>query len=436
MELPDIDRRTGIERRQAESSDYLKNDGAERRTPEDRRKIQVSDYKDKLGSILKGETDAFSDQQVMQALPGTIDQLFAKEKIKVAEALIDKLARGLLDDDPTLRNNVSTALSTVTSRMMDEQRHDTLRMLSLKLVGWINQETTPKPAFEQICRALQSILTAFIQNHQLGECIHILKTFRAIESGQITKNASLQEIAGSALKEIAAGGALDTLIQEMQTNQTNQKNQAISCLAIFGPITIDQMLKLLQESQDKSLQARIIQALTEMGSDAVPHLANRIEQDPPAETMRHLVAILGKVGGEENMDVLLPLVTHKDIRIQREALNSIFSIGGNGRGGILLSLLPTADDQLKPGIIAMLGTLKHHEAIPDLLELLESKSMITSKSKNELAEKVCITLGKIGAKEAIPALTAIAESKGFFKLKAYSVSVQSAARDALNLIKT
>jgi HEAT repeat protein len=196
------------------------------------------------------------------------------------------------------------------------------------------------------------------------------------------------------------------------------------------------MLKLLQESQDKSLQARIIQALTEMGSDAVPHLANRIEQDPPAETMRHLVSILGKVGGEENMDVLLPLVTHKDIRIQREALNSIFSIGGNGRGGILLSLLPTADDQLKPGIIAMLGTLKHHEAIPDLLELLESKSMITSKSKNELAEKVCITLGKIGAKEAIPALTAIAESKGFFKLKAYSVSVQSAARDALNLIKT
>ena len=435
VELSDIDRRTGIERRQAESSDYLKNEGSERRTPEDRRKIQISDYKDKLGSILKGETVAFSDQQVMQSLPGTIDQLFAKEKIKVAEALIDKLARGLLDEDPTLRENVSKALATVTSRLMDEQRHDNLRMLSLKLVGWIKQEAIAKPAFEQICRELQSLLAAFIQHHQLDESIHILKTFRAIESGQIITDESFQEISGSILTDIAAGGAVDTLVQDMQTNQTNLKDQAISCLANLGPGVIDQMLKLLQESQDKSLQARILQVLTEMGSDAVPQLANRIEQDPPAETMRHLVAMMGKIGGEENLDVLIPLVTHKDIRIQREALNSIFSIGGNGRGGILLSLLPAADDQLKPGIIAMLGTLKHHEAVPDLLELLESKSIITSKSKNELAEKICVALGKIGAKEAIPALTAIAESKGLFKLKAHSATVQSAAKAALNLIK-
>ena len=432
VELSDIDRRTGIERRQSDGSDYLKNEGSERRTPEDRRKIQVSDYKDKLSGILKGETVAFRDQQVMQSLPGTIDQLFAKEKNKVAEALIDKLARGLLDDDPALRDNVSKALATVTSRLMDQQRHDMLRRLSLKLAGWIKQEAIPKFAFEQICRELQSLLTAFIQNHQLDECNHILKIFRTIERGQITNNESFQEISGSILTEIAAGDTLDKLVLGMQTDQ---KDQAIACLAIFGPVTIDRMLNLLHESKDKSLQARILNVLTDMGSDAVPHLANRIEQAPPAETMRHLVAILGKVGGEENLEVLIPLVMHKDIRVQREALSSIFSIGGNARGETLLSMLPTVDDQLKPGIIAMLGALKHQEAVPDLLELLESKFIIASKAKNELAEKICVALGKIGAKEAVPALTAIAESKGLFKLKAHSASVQSAARDALKLIK-
>ncbi|MDF1593393.1 MAG: HEAT repeat domain-containing protein [Desulfobacterales bacterium] len=430
--LSDIERRTGIERRQSDGSEYLKTEGPERRTPEDRRKIQISDYKDKLGSILKGETVAFSDQQVLQSLPGTIDQLFAKEKNKVAEALIDKLARGLLDEDPALRANVSKTLSTVSSRLLDEQRHDMLRMLSLKLVGWIKQEDIPKFAFEQICRELQSLLTAFIQNHQLEECIPILKIFRAIERGQLTKNESFQEISGSILTEIAAGDALDALVSGMQTDQ---KDQAIACLAIFGPVIIDRMLNLLHEGKDKSLQALILKVLTDMGSDAVPRLANRIEQDPPAETMRHLVAILGKVGGEENLEVLIPLVMHKDIRVQREALSSIFSIGGNSRGRLLLSLLPDADDQLQNSIIAMLGTLKHQEAVPDFLELLESKSIIASKSKNELAEKICVALGKIGSKEAIPALTAIAESKGLFKLKAHSASVQTAARDALNLIK-
>jgi len=432
VEISDIDRRTGIERRQADGSAYLKKEGAERRTSEDRRKIQISDYKDKLGSILKGETVSFNDPQVIQSLPGTIDQLFSRGKNKVAEALIDKLSRGLLDEDPALCANAAKVLATVASRSVDAQRLEMLRLLSLKLVGWIKQETIPKPAFEQVCRLLQSMLAAFIQHHHLDECIHILKTFGAMNRGQITKNESFQEISGSVLAEIAAGGALDALVLEMQTGR---KDQAVSCLAALGPAAMDRMLNLLQESQDKSLQARILQVLSEIGSDAVPQLANRIEQDPPPEIMRHLVAIIGKVGGEENLDVLLPLVAHKDIRVQREALNSIFSIGGNSRGRVLLSLLPAADDQLKPAIIAMLGSLKHHEAVPDLLGLLESKSLIASKSKNELAEKVCVALGKIGAKEAIPALTAIAESKGMFIIKAYSASVQSAAKAALNLIK-
>jgi len=434
-DLSDIDRRTGTERRRADSSDYLKNNDLERRKPEDRRKIQIPNYTDRLGSILKGETAAFSDQQVMQSLPGTIDQLFAKEKNKIAEALIEKLARGLLDEDPALRTNVSKVLSAVNSRLMGEQRHDTLRMLSHKLAGCIKQETLSKPAFEQICRQLQSMLAAFVQNHKLDECIHILKIFRGIERGQLTKNESFQEISGSILTDIATGDALDTLIQEIQTNQTNQKDQAISCLAILGPVIVERMLNLLQESLDKSLQSRIFQVLTEMGSDAVSQVTNRIELDPPAESMRHLVAILGKIGSETALDVLLPLVAHKDIRVQREALNSIFSIGGNARGGILLSMLPAADDQLKPIIISMLGTIKHREAVPTLLELLESKSFIVSRLKTDLAEKICNALGKIGSKDAIPKLTAIVEQKSRIKFKSHASSLKAAAGNALEMIQ-
>jgi len=435
VELSDIDRRTGTERRQADGSEYLKNNDVERRRPEDRRKIQIPNYTERIGSILKGETAVFSDQQVMQTLPGTIDQLLAKEKNKIAEALIDKLTRGLLDEDPALRTNVIKALSIVGSRLMVEQRHDMVRMLSRKLAGCIKQDALSKSAFEQICRQLQSMLAAFIQNHKLDECIHILKIFRSVERGQLTRNETFQEISGSILTDIAAGDALDVLFLELQTDRTNQKDQAVSCLAILGPVIIERMLNLLQESRDKSLQSRIFQVLNEIGSDAVSRITNRIELGPPAETMRQLVAILGKVGGETDLDVLLPLIAHKDIRVQRETLNSIFSIGGNARGRVLLSLLPDADNQLKPIIISMLGTIKCREAVPMLLELLESKSFIFLKSKTDLTEKICNALGKIGSKDAIPALTAIVEQKSRIKFKSHASTLKSAAGIALEMIQ-
>jgi len=184
----------------------LTNGGPESRSSEDRRKIQVADYKEKLGSILKGETAAFSNQQVMQSLPGTIDQLLAKDKGKVAEALIDKLAKGLLEEDPAIRGNIAQTLSTVSSRLIEERHQDMLRMLLLKLMGRIKQETMTRPVFQQICKQLQSMLEVSFQNYLLDKSIPILKVFRAIEQGQLTKNETFQEISGSVLKEIAAVG--------------------------------------------------------------------------------------------------------------------------------------------------------------------------------------------------------------------------------------
>lgn len=435
VEPAEIDRRTGTERRQDDGAEYLANGGPERRSSEDRRKVQVADYKEKLASILRGETVAFSDLQVMKSLPATIDQLLTKSKDKVAEALIDKLVKGLLDEDPALRGDVAEALTAVSARLMAEQRQDMLRTLLLKLLGLMKQDVMTQPVFEQICRQLQSTLEASIQNYQLDESIRILRAFRAIEQGQLTKNETFQEICGAILNEIAGGAVRDALVQEMQTNQMNQKDQAIACLALMGPVIIDHLLDLLQENEDKTLQARTLQVLTGMGSEAVPHITTLLEQDLPVETVRQLVGILGKISGEENLAVFVPLVSHKDIRVQREALNSIFSVGGDARGSVLQTLLSTADDSLKPAIVAMLGTLKYQPAVPELLELLESKSIIASKSKNELAEKICAALGKIGAAEAVPALTAIAESKGLFKIKTYPAPVQSAAKAALELIK-
>ncbi len=433
-ELNGIERRSGVERRTENRSAYAKRGGTERRGEEDRRKIDISDFKEKLAEIIQGKTEPFKNKQVIQVLPATIQQLFSKEKNKIANALIDRLVKGLLDANPDIRDNASKALSSVGFQLMEDQRLDGLRMLLDKLIGGTKQDAITRPAFEQVCGLLRSLLPALIQHHYLEESFQVLKAFKEVEQGRSTQDESLQEIAGSVIREIVASDDFLALIQEMQAETKEIKDQAAACLAVLGSAGVEPLLDLLQENPDKSLQALVTQVLIETGPAAAPQLALRIEANPPAETLRFLVAMIGKIGSEADLEVLIPLVQHEDVWIQREALNGIFAIGGDSRGRVLLSLLLSAGEQLKPGIIGMLGVLKYQEAVPALLEMLENKSLIASKSKNELAEKICIALGKIGAEEAIPALTAIAEPKGLLKIKTYSDSVKAAAKEALSLI--
>ena len=433
-ELNEIERRSGVERRTEDGAAYAGKGGVERRGEEDRRKIDMSDFKEKLAEIIQGQTEPFKNKQVIQVLPATIQQLFSKEKNKIARALIDRLVKGLLDPDADVRDNASNVLSKVGSRLIEDQRLDELRMLLDKLTRGMKQEAVTQPAFEKVCGLLRSLLPALIQNHYLEESLQILTAFKEAEQGRLTQDESLQEIAGSVISEIIASDDLLALVQEMQAETKEIRDQAAACLAVLGSASVEPFLDLLQENPDKSVQALVSQVLIEVGTAVAPQLALRIEANPPVETLRFLVAMIGKIGSEAELEVLTPLVQHEDIWIQREALNGIFAIGGDSRGRVLLSLLFSADEQLKPGIIGMLGVLKYQEAVPALLEMLENKSLIASKSKNELAEKICIALGKIGAEEAIPALTAIAKPKGLLKIKTYSDSVKAAAKEALSLI--
>jgi len=145
--------------------------------------------------------------------------------------------------------------------------------------------------------------------------------------------------------------------------------------------------------------------------------------------------LLGHIGNEANACLLQPLLLHENNRVRQEALKSIFQIGGQQRGPLLLSVLPKADDQFKLSIIETLGNVKCAEAVPNLLDLLKKRSLIASQLQIDLQETICTALGLIGSPDAIPALSEIAESKSFLRIRAYPEKVKNAAGKALKSIK-
>lgn len=391
--------------------------------------------KDKANRVIEGNEEIFLDEKLMQSLPGVIEQLFSKDQNETAEAIIDRLSDELLCENPDVRGQVSEILSSIIESQPDEKRTDMVSRLSGKLCGWIRSETFVTPAYERICVQLRNLVHTLIRNHQFAESGPILEVFNLIDSGELKKDEAIQAISGSVLREIATEELLNILFKEFLSNEHNKQKEAGFNLANIGATPVTRLLDILRESKSASERVRILQTISEIGHPALPFLIDGIEEGGAWYYIRNLAFLLGRIGSEADVELLRPLLAYEDYRVQQEALKSINNIGGEHKGDILLSALSVSDDRLKVGIVNMLGSLKYRDAVSPLLELLKSKSLISSKSRTELEEKICVALGRIGSPEAIPTLTSIAKQKGLFSIKSYDERVRITAGRALAMIE-
>ncbi|HOE80548.1 MAG TPA: HEAT repeat domain-containing protein, partial [Smithellaceae bacterium] len=169
--------------------------------------------------------------------------------------------------------------------------------------------------------------------------------------------------------------------------------------------------------------------------EALPLINVLITRDAPWFYLRNLTYLLGRMGDEDSAESIAPLLSSSNQKLRMEALKSIYKIGGNLRGKILLDALLEADDEFKSAIVEVLGQSKSVEAVPVLIDLLRERPLLASASRAVLEEKICVALGAIGNPEAIGVLSEIAEVKSFLRLRTYPDKVKAAAARSLVILR-
>ncbi|MCP4352745.1 MAG: cyclic nucleotide-binding domain-containing protein [Desulfobacterales bacterium] len=395
-------------------------------------KNELAVLKSGISSILKGEKQAFGNKIIMRRLSSAVEKFFDQNQHNIAEALIEKLGEALMSDEPEVRAEISVVLSEISDRLISDQRIDIMWKLSYKITNWIKLEISMAPAYEKLCFMLQELARTLILNQQFAECNHILETFNLISSGILAKNDEINMLAESMLKNIATDNVLNPLLEEFQTGSDRDRKKASFRLVQLGAASADRLLSMLRESQDRYERVRLLRVVSDIGHLALPALTIQVNKGGPWYYIRNLVLLFGKIGDESHLETLRPFLEYGDLRVQRETLNSIFSIGGRKSEEIILSILPVADERLKADIVDMLSIMANHEAVGPLTELLESETIKTLKTGNDLAEKICAALGSIGSYGAVPALNRILEKK---KSSYFDERVKAAAGSALAMIK-
>jgi len=403
-------------------------------------KTQKQEYKTKLlagiNSLIKGEKSAFQDKELMQTLPATVTQMFSKGQERIVEVISDRLCEGLNIKVAAVRADVANALASCFEKFPEQFRQDTITRLMPKLIHWISRKTSLTPAVEKIVRYLMEKAKELIKNNQFVQSEQILKAFHSVRYGKSQREENFRDFAGKMLETIADNDITDHLLKEFRFNQENKREQASRTMVFLAEYAADPLLNLLKDSQHRSERARILQLISDIGPAALPALSQRIEEGKPWFFMRNLVLLFGKVGNESHLDIVKPFLSFDDYRVQREVLNCIYSIGGNQRESIFSAILSDAGDQLKADAVGMLGAMECRTAVPMMIQILETKTLMTSKARNELEEKICNVLGNLMAQEAIPCLVGVSEpKKGVLSKRNYSEKVQLAAHRALEKIR-
>lgn len=402
-----------------------------------RHEKRMARLKEGLTGILKGDDKGFHDDVVLEMLPEYIIGLISVKKEKTAEKVLQAFAKGLSHENAEVRERAAETVAHVGRRLLTEGRIDLmLSALSPAIVEWIRQEPRPvKPVFKRLCAQMQELAQRLISTFRIEETNSIFQVFYEINYLKLEREAEIRKIVTDTMRETATAPILDILLDEFNANDPHRKKQAVVSLRLLGDPSIERILEILQNSRDMSERARILQLIGEIGEHAADVLVRKIEAGGPWFYLRNLILMLGKVGREDDLRALIPLLKHEDLRVQRETLNAIYNIGGDYRGRVLLSALPDADERLKLVIVDMLGALKHEAAVSPLIDLLELKTFFSTKIGEKLKEKTCAALGRIGSSRALPALKSIVTQKSLLGIKSYPESLKAAAAKALKEIE-
>ncbi|MCX5830739.1 MAG: HEAT repeat domain-containing protein [Deltaproteobacteria bacterium] len=400
-------------------------------TEQEREKIILHEQ---VQQIIKGSDDQFLQSEWMTSLPGIVTRILDVGEQRLADDLVERIVRGLASDAQNVRNEAAIALVEVTAPFTAEGQLAHIERNSGALVEWIRREMTASLAYRKICSWLKDLSQDLILRGSFTEAIPILEVFNRIHYGLLDKNDTINTIAGDIIRELASGELLTILFDEFENNRQNKQFEAGLVLVRLEEIPLNRLLDILRENEDSNKRVRILQVIADIGLMAVPVIRERLQGDEPWYYVRNLAYLMGKVGAETTADVLQPLLLHKNGRVREEALKSLHRTGGNNRGPLMMSALPTADDEFKLNIIESLGSIKYVEAVPALLDILKERPLVASVHRIELEEKICTVLGKIGSGNALPVLKEISQPKFFF-LNKYPGNVRKAATRALVAIE-
>lgn len=205
-----------------------------------------------------------------------------------------------------------------------------------------------------------------------------------------------------------------------------RRNELVEVCKLLGHDMALAMSDALSGTQDRFARRTFLDTMVAIGPDAMP-IVEKMAEDPRWFVVRNALAILGEVGGERPVELIISTLAHTDARVRREALLALAKVGGEDAGMLVYGMIEDTDPDVRLAAAMAAGALKVERALKPLLALLEGEG------DSDVVIGVLRALGQLGDPGAVNTIEKRAVGSFFSRPPA---DVRIAAYRALHNIGT
>lgn len=388
-----------------------------------------------VAGLMGGDSNALHDLEVVAALPKMIIERVQLGKGDEAEKLIQAISFSInLDDEEGSKLAVRVLLHTARG-LINLDRRD----MCIRVVGpinlWVRYQQEVTPLFESVADMMVNYVHNQVVSCQFVEAISVVETFSLIEQGRLKKNAQVTVYAEKTMRRMASERVFNVIMAEFRKNEKGSRDHAANFLVQLGKISVPPLLDLLRESQVMSERIRTMEVLQNIGPAALGEVIDRIKVDTAWFYLRNLLKILGEIGGEEQVEILEPLLGRSEEQVLDAVISCVKQIGGGKRSRFFSKAISLVPNQIKPRVAGLLSLLDGDEVVYALSRVLKSKLMGTPEERNLVIQAVCKALGETGSMKALPALQLMVDQKGLLGRSRFTSEQKDLAEEMILKIR-
>jgi len=374
---------------------------------------------------------------IPEALKNVLDQ-FSRLQHDSLEAVCYK--EGLIEDDIWLSPEITNFLSDADFKafVTDSYQQEIKRIIEFDAreinTGWIHEFESewsneyiekafhqvileisfadgsgiiPKDEYDFFFNILREQTEYFIDTGQYKEVLETLRVFKAKAS-----MGECPEVVSNIIQYFHSTEFFSLLVNSFRVMERDKREDVIQFCEYYGEKIIPPLMEALKEEESQSTRRFIVSLMTRFNEKVIPEAIKHLN-DSRWFVKRNMLFILNECdsSNEESLRMVRGHCNHENPQVSFEAIKYLLKCKDSYGIHALKDYLRSDSKVLQKKAIALSGTFRVEDVVPDLIQLLQKKTI----SGSDFEDKIYVVraLGQIGDPSALDALRNILSTKTF-----------------------
>lgn len=333
-------------------------------------------------ALVRELTTLFADEDIDRFNPEEHQHTIENHSVVVPEFSI------AVGESPEIQQRLET--------MSDEALAVQLSPTLLELVS----RQGSRPGLDGVLVQVERVFRALTSSGRLEETITLVGTLRKF-SAHPQSPPELRKKLQDLLERLAGSESIATLLEWIHTPSGSSPQMVQQVIDLLGSVATRNLLFALAEEKNRSRRRKIFDAVASLGAIIVPE-AKQLLTDQRWYVVRNMIVLLRTVGDRTSLPEIRRFAQHSDLRVQLEAIKTLFAFESNVSKDLLEKLIRDPDPKLAETAITLVGNYGIVEAVGPLLAIVEPLDLFGR--RRSLRLRALRALGELAVPATLPRL--------------------------------